>query len=222
MLEVAPNVFLLDGFPRFGINVYLLGDVLVDAGTRLDKNRILRQVKDRPVSVHVLTHAHPDHQGSSKAVCEALEVELWCGEGDKAAMETGDYSKTTPKGRGSRFPNNLMNGPPYPVSRALKEGDSVGEFTVIETPGHTTGHLSYWRESDGVLIVGDTVFGMNIVTFRQGLHEPPTLFTLDPEQNRQSIRKLAKLEPKVLCFGHGKPVDGETFGSFLSSKRDRF
>lgn len=110
-----------------------------------------------------------------------------------------------------------MNGPPYPVSRTLQEGDTVGEFAVIETPGHTPGHLSYWRESDGVLIVGDTVFSMDIVTFRHGLHEPPKLFTLDPEQNRRSIRKLAELEPKLLCFGHGKPVERETFKSFLQT-----
>lgn len=205
MEEIAPDVYLLKGFPRHAINIYLIEDVLIDAGTRLAKNRILRETRGRMVTTHALTHAHPDHNGASKAVSEALDIPLWCGGGDKHAMETGDYSQTTPKGRGAKFPNTLFNGPPHPVAQTLKEGDAVGGFTVIETPGHTPGHVSYWRESDGVLIAGDVVFGMNIVTTVNGLHEPPKLFTLDPALNRDSARKVAALNPQIICFGHGKP-----------------
>ena len=31
------------------------------------------------------------------------------------------------------------------------------------------------------------------------------MFTLDPARNRESIRRLAALEPAVVCFGHGPP-----------------
>ena len=48
----------------------------------------MRQLQGRTVSAHALTHAHPDHQGSSHAVCERLGIPLWCGEGDVPAMET--------------------------------------------------------------------------------------------------------------------------------------
>lgn len=215
-MEIAKDVFLLDGFPAYAINVYVLGDVLIDSGTRMARGRILRQLKGRTITTHALTHAHPDHQGSSKAVCEALSIPLWCGEGDRRAMETGDYSKTTPKGRGSKFPNNLMNGPTFPVEKTIGEGDTVGGFTVIETPGHSPGHVSFWRESDETLIAGDVVFGMNILTTKMGLHEPPKIFTLDPALNRDSARKLAALKPKLICFGHGKPLtDGDAFLRFV-------
>jgi glyoxylase-like metal-dependent hydrolase (beta-lactamase superfamily II) len=44
---------------------------------------------------------------------------------------------------------------------------------------------------------------MNLITTSIGLHEPPNLFTTDKERNRLSIKLLAALEPKILCFGHG-------------------
>ena len=91
MEQVAPDVFLLDGFPKHAINIYLMGDVLLDAGARMDKKRILRQLQRHSVTAHALTHVHPDHQGASKAVCETLDIPLWCPEKEVAAMESGDY-----------------------------------------------------------------------------------------------------------------------------------
>jgi glyoxylase-like metal-dependent hydrolase (beta-lactamase superfamily II) len=56
----------------YAINVYLTGDLIVDAGTRHAGRRILRQVRGHRVSALDLTHAHPDHQGACHAVSEAL------------------------------------------------------------------------------------------------------------------------------------------------------
>jgi hydroxyacylglutathione hydrolase len=67
--------------------VYLAGEVLIDAGTSGDRRRILSQLAGRTVSAHALTHAHPDHFGSSHAVCEALGIPLWCGERDAKVVE---------------------------------------------------------------------------------------------------------------------------------------
>jgi len=44
---------------------------------------------------------------------------------------------------------------------------------------------------------------MNLLTTFVGLHQPPGLFTSDKELNKQSILKLASLQPAILCFGHG-------------------
>jgi glyoxylase-like metal-dependent hydrolase (beta-lactamase superfamily II) len=54
-----------------------------------------------------------------------------------------------------------------------------------------------------VLIAGDVLVDMHMLTTARGLHEPPAHFTADPRLNRQSIKKLAALKPKVICFGHG-------------------
>src|SRR5262249_29447998 len=87
MRRIAEDVWHLSGFPRNLINVYLVGDVLVDAGTRWARRRILRQLKDRPPKLVALTHCHPDHQGSAKAICDHFRVPLACHEADVPAME---------------------------------------------------------------------------------------------------------------------------------------
>jgi hydroxyacylglutathione hydrolase len=207
MKELAPDVHQLSGWPPNAINVYLIGDVLLDAGTRQAEGRIMRQIKGRTLSAHALTHAHPDHQGSSHAICEALEIPLWCGAGDVPAMETpGGISNSQVPGWVNRMQQRFWTGPPHPVARALVEGDEVAGFTVLESPGHSRGHVAYWRESDGVLILGDVFNNMNVKTGIPGLHEPPEVFTPDPARNRESGRRLAALRPRLTCFGHGAPL----------------
>lgn len=88
---------------------------------------------------------------------------------------------------------------------------------MIEVPGHTAGHVAYWRESDRTLILGDVLFNAHLLTGRAGLHEPPAVFTSDPGLNRRSARKLARLRPALVCFGHGPPLrDGGRFAEFIA------
>ena len=206
MKQLADGLYQLSGFPPNGINVYLMGDVIVDAATRHASRRILRQVRGRDVNAHALTHAHPDHQGASKAICDALDVPLWVGEADVPAMETGDLGSRQPDHWVNRTIDRMWSGPPRKVDRALHEGDDVAGFGVLEVPGHSAGHVAYWRESDRALVLGDVLNGMNLLTGIPGLHEPPRIFTPDPARNRESARKLAALEPALVCFGHGPPL----------------
>lgn len=198
MQQLADDLWMLDGTPRNGINVYVAGDVLIDAGTVLDRGRILKQVEDRSIAAHTLTHAHPDHYGSSHAVCKRLDVPLWCGADDVEAVEAGKMVW-----RGGR----MIPGPSgHPVERPLREGDEVAGFQVLDTPGHSPGHVSYWRESDRVLICGDVMWGHNPFTLRGPIREPLGLVTPDPRLNRESARRIAALQPALVCFGHGPPL----------------
>ena len=207
MKQLAEDVYQLSGFPPNAINVYLVGDVLIDAATRQGEKRIMRQIAGRPVNAHALTHAHPDHQGASHAICERLEIPLWCGQADVPAMETpGGVKNSQAPGWLNRLQERYWTGPPHPVARALKEGDEVAGFEVLEVPGHSAGHVAYWRESDRVLILGDVLNNMHVLTGVPGLHEPPTIFTPDPVRNRASARRLAALKPSLVCFGHGAPL----------------
>jgi glyoxylase-like metal-dependent hydrolase (beta-lactamase superfamily II) len=204
--QLADDLWLLRGMPRHAINVYLIGDVLIDAATRRAGRRILSQMRGRQVAAHALTHAHPDHQGASREVCLALGVPLWCHAADADAMEQGTIEQTQPDHPVNRLIHRFWLGPPHPVARRLEEGDLVAGFEVLHVPGHSAGHVAYWRESDRALIVGDVVTNLDTLTGIPGLHEPKRIFTPDPERNRESIRRLAALEPELVCFGHGKPL----------------
>jgi hydroxyacylglutathione hydrolase len=204
--KLADDLYLLDGFPPYGINVYLVGDVLIDAATRHGARRILRQLKGWTVTAHALTHAHPDHQGASHEVCEKLGIPLWCGANDADAMEDGQIMARQPKHPTNTLFGAIMPGPAHPVARRLKEGDEVAGFKVLDVPGHSAGHVAYWRESDRALVLGDVLTNMDVLTGLPGLHQPYSFFTPDPARNRDSARKLAALEPALVCFGHGRPL----------------
>ncbi len=198
MRVLAPGVRQLGGFTANTINVYVVGDVLVDAGTPAARRRILRELDGATVCTHVVTHAHPDHFGSSHAVCETLGLPLWAGELDAEAIETA-----TPVASDTKAGRFLAKGkmpPAHPVARRLREGDEVAGFTVLDVPGHSPGHIALWREQDRTLIAGDVFFN------RPRLGSPPDFLTVDPERNRASMRRLAELRPALALFGHGPPL----------------
>jgi glyoxylase-like metal-dependent hydrolase (beta-lactamase superfamily II) len=198
--QLAEDVYMLRGFPPNAINVYVIGDVLIDAATKFGERRITRQVAGHRLSAHALTHAHPDHQGASHAICERLGIPLWCGASDVHAMETpGGVANSLPPSWQTFVQRRYWTGPPHPVGRALADGDEVGGFAVLEVPGHSAGHVAYWRESDRVLVLGDVLTNMNVMTGATGLHEPLEAFTPDPARNRESARR-------IVCFGHGPPL----------------
>ena len=120
MKQLADDLYILEGFPPYAINVYLLGEVLVDAATRFAARRILRRLRGRTVTLHALTHAHPDHQGSSHAICEALGIPLWCGEADADAMERpGEIMARMPRHWLSGTVGPIWTGPPHPGRAAI-------------------------------------------------------------------------------------------------------
>lgn len=217
--EVAPDVLRIPLQFNDALNAYLLGDTLVDSGLGMVRKRLFAALDGLTVKAHAITHAHFDHIGCSHAVSTELGVPFLCGEGDAGAAEAGRFDRVMPESRPLlRWMARRMSGPPLQVSRRLKEGDEIGGFTVLETPGHTPGHIAFWREADGILVLGDVLFHRNPMTFRRGLQEPFSFATFDPAQNRDSARKLADLNPEVVCFGHGSPLrDTQRFIDFVGS-----
>jgi len=204
MREVARGVWQLSGVPRDLFNVYLLEDVLIDAATRWARGRILRQLRGRRVRLVALTHCHPDHQGSARAICERFGVPLACHEADVPSAE--GRAPMGPRNWVIRLGELFWSGPPCPVGRVLRDGDEVAGFRVVHTPGHTPGHVLFFRESDRVAIAGDVLANIHFLTRRPGLREPPFFFSVDRWQNRRSVQALADLRPSVVCFGHGPPL----------------
>jgi hydroxyacylglutathione hydrolase len=203
--ELAPGLALARGGPGRSLNVYLLGDVVVDSGVRWSRRRLARQFAGRQLVAHVVTHAHFDHAGSSAWLCRTLGVPLWCGAGDAAAITSGRVD-THGSPLVNRLQRTLAPVSAHPVSRALREGDLVGGFEVLEVPGHSRGALAFWRERDRVLVCGDVVANFGLRPSRPRLVLAPAALSSDYAQNRRSATRLAGLRPRLACFGHGFAV----------------
>lgn len=207
--QLAPGLVQIPLDPIAGINAYLVGDVLVDAGGRQHAKALLKAVAGRPVAVHALTHAHPDHQGSSKAVTEALGIPFAVPAGETGPAETGDFSGGA-RTRRAQWSARLFGGPGRPVDRALQPGDELGGFTVLALPGHSPGHVGYWREADRALVAGDALRNLSYATGRGRPALPAWFFNSDQDEVIASAQQIATLRPALLAFGHGRPVIGES------------
>ena len=128
----------------------------------------------------ILTHRHPDHQGSLPAVLTlAADATGYAGAGDLDAI-------TSPR-------------PLVPVG----DGDKVFDLEIIETPGHTPGHLSVLSPDASLLIAGDALNGSN-----GGVIGADPRFTPDMATANLSVKKLAGYQFDTVVFGHGEPVEG--------------
>jgi glyoxylase-like metal-dependent hydrolase (beta-lactamase superfamily II) len=126
----------------------------------------------------ILTHKHPDHVGSIDDVLERAS-------GTAVYAGAPDISEITA----------VVD--PRPVG----DGDSVFDLGIIETPGHTPGHISVHDSAAGVLVVGDALNGAD-----GGVVGPDPGFSEDMAVANDSLRKLAGLSYEVALFGHGEPV----------------
>ena len=216
MKNLAPNVWRLKEFPLPAINVYLAEDVLIDAGRTWDRRRIFGEIEGRELSMLALTHAHPDHQGVAKDVCDARGIPLACHAGDVDAME-GRRTVAASSHPIAQMSNRFWAGPPHEVGRVLAEGDEVAGFRVVHAPGHSAGEVIFFRDSDRVAICGDVIRSMSYATGRPLIAEPPDFYNADSAENRRSIRKLADLNPSQILPGHGPAVtDIAAFERFVS------
>jgi len=131
-----------------------------------------------------------------------------------------------------RFAPGLFKGRDFgDTVQALSEGATVpglgDEWRLVETPGHTPGHVSLWRERDAVLIAGDAVATMNADSGRgvfgnPVVSPPPMPVTYDWYAVRKSLETLAALKPKLIATGHGEPVEGATATAQLTGLAETF
>jgi glyoxylase-like metal-dependent hydrolase (beta-lactamase superfamily II) len=209
MRELAEGVWQLPGLIPNLINAYVIrtpeGDVVIDAATRWAGGRFLRALRGRRLALVALTHVHPDHQGTAHEICTRCRVPLACHEADAEVME--GLRPTVPGTAIIRLFERILCGPPHPVARRFRGGEMLGEWEVVPTPGHTPGHVSFFRRRDGVILVGDLVRHAGLRKRTGRLSEPPHFFSADFRENRRSIRKLLEMRPRLMLFGHGPPLD---------------
>jgi glyoxylase-like metal-dependent hydrolase (beta-lactamase superfamily II) len=214
MLEVANGVYQI---PNSFVNLYLIleadGLTLIDAGLAKSGPQVVleaiaklgREPKD--LKRILFTHSDPDHTGG------AAELKHVSGSSLQASAHEASMMA---QGQPGRPPNNafvrLMIGLMVPRIAAqtadvlLEDGQDIpvlGGLHVINTPGHTPGHLSFYSSGQKVLFAGDSMrCEKNELSFGPGP------FTWNLEAGIESVRKQAKLEVDLVCCGHGPVVRG--------------
>jgi glyoxylase-like metal-dependent hydrolase (beta-lactamase superfamily II) len=217
------------------------GWVLVDAGLRGQDEAIMRwareHIGDTPPSAIVLTHAHFDHIGSLEALLQHWDVPVWVHR-DELPFVTGalSYPPPDPTVGGGLMARLAALYPRDPIDlgarvRTLPDDGQVPELVEwqwIATPGHSPGHVSFFRERDRALIVGDAFCTtkqesfLAVATQRPELHGPPAYFTIDWDAARDSVRRLAALNPGIVAPSHGRPMSGPETTDALRHLADRF
>lgn len=221
-MEISPGVHSLGDKSGGWVRALLIDDgaglTLIDTLYASDGKLVLealRRLGRKPSDIKniIISHAHQSHIRGLAALRTASGARVYAHEFE-ADVLAGRRQYELPPGLGlwPRRPLRLYPyqvglvlrlkmPPPIEVDHTLKDGDHVGPLSVLHSPGHSPGSLSFYWPERRVLIVADAVSTWPDVM----LGWPQINF--DERQNRESMGKLCDLSAaEVLCVGHGDPV----------------
>ncbi|WP_134700736.1 MBL fold metallo-hydrolase [Ammoniphilus sp. YIM 78166] len=230
------------------VNICLVGNpetkdfVLIDAGMPESANEIISVTEERfgsnsrPKAI-ILTHGHFDHVGAIIELVEHWDVPVYAHELELPFL-TGQmsYPEPDPTVEGGMVAKMSPLFPNQPIHlgnhvQMLPSDGSVPElqgFRWIHTPGHTPGHVAFFREEDRSLIAGDAFVTVKqeslykVLTQKLEISGPPRYLTTDWQAAWESVRKLEALRPTVAVTGHGLPMSGEMLSSSLNKLVNEF
>ncbi len=253
--EIAPGVYVFEvGKGLMRSNVYFLRSglswALVDAASMTCSLAIQKAAEalfgpdTRPTSI-LLTHDHPDHAGSALTLARLWDRPVYVHRDEMPLVFGGistfaDYANPLDRwlilpllqALGSRRAEAIIARASFKdVARPLDPAaplPGLPEWEAIPTPGHTPGHVAFFRRSDRVLIAGDALVTVNLnspwglMLTRQEVSGPPWYTTWNWQLAKQSVASLALLEPVVLAGGHGVPMTGPETAGRVRAFSDRF
>jgi glyoxylase-like metal-dependent hydrolase (beta-lactamase superfamily II) len=247
VFEIAPDV----AYRRLAlVNIVLVGQprglgngwVLIDAGLPGTDGIIAGIAEARftsrgkPLAI-VMTHGHFDHVGALHTLAERWNVPVYAHPLEMPYLNgRSAYPPPDTSVGGGLFSRLAMLFPRSPVDvspwlHPLPEDGSVPGmpgFRWIHTPGHAAGHVSFWRQSDRLLIAGDAFVttaqesAYAVAVQEPELHGPPMYFTHDWQEAAKSVRRLAALEPDVVVTGHGRAMRGDAMRRSLHRLANEF
>ena len=244
--EVRPDIY---AYTIQVVNLSMVGDrnnatgwTLVDAGMPKSADTIIKEAENRfgpdarPNGI-VLTHGHFDHVGAIIELIEHWDVPVYAHESEIPYL-TGvkSYPDADPTVEGglvarmsSFFPNEPINlgghVKPLPSDGLIPV---LNDWKWVHTPGHSPGHVSFFRESDGALIAGDAFVTVKqeslfkVLIQNQEISGPPRYFTSDWKQAWHSVEKLKDLKPTVAITGHGLPMEDQALTENLTRLVNEF
>ncbi len=217
---IAAGVWVLRGGRPKTTHCYLLeepdgGVTLFDAGSA-GMRGAMRTAVARLGGVRRVVLGHADCQARGGAA--AVDAPIYCHPLERSAAESPnpfrDYWDLRRLSRPAQLylPYLLRSsdGGALEISGTVEEGQEIAGFKVVHLPGHAPGQIGLFRADDGLALVSDCFYTLNPETgIGNAAHVPNPAFNLDTEQARESIRKLATLNPKAAWPAHAKPVFGD-------------
>jgi glyoxylase-like metal-dependent hydrolase (beta-lactamase superfamily II) len=221
--EVVPGLFRLGGIS--GVNAYLWlpqpgqstpGEaILFDCGWPWSGRDVMANLAELGCGLGnlrtiAITHGDFDHSGPLAALTAEGRTEIIAHDLEAPRLASGRW-RTLPGNGTSLDPMILAAGPAYrlwsprpvQVTRPIQDGDAIGGgWIAVHTPGHTPGHTAFFHSATRVLIAGDALGSER----RGHLRLPKRIYAEDWEAALRSVRKLAGLQPEVMCFGHGREL----------------
>jgi glyoxylase-like metal-dependent hydrolase (beta-lactamase superfamily II) len=237
-IEVTPDLY---SYTTQIVNVCFIGGrgdefVLVDAGMPKSAQSIISEIENRfgsnarPKAI-LLTHAHFDHVGALLDLLRHWDVPVYAHKAELPYLQgEKDYERPDQTVEGGMvvkmsplFPTESINISSR-VSPLHDDGSipELPEWEWIHTPGHTEGHVSFFRKRDRALIVGDAFITtkqenlFDVITQKLEISGPPRYLTTDWKAAKKSVEHLASLHPEVAITGHGKPVEGKWLAEHLA------
>ncbi len=233
--RVADGVWLLRGDFRGAMNVYFLEDgdgvVQFDAGTKAMRKAAAFEARQLGgLKRVVLGHAHCDHRGTAPF----LGVPVQCHPDEVAEAENPapmppywDLSLLPVAPVRWLYPTlaRRWDGGAVRIDSTVAEGEVVAGFEVLHFPGHAPGLIGLWRERDRLAIVSDVVYLVDSARLKP-LPEgeasvPHPAFSWDHRKAKESVRRLAALEPRTVATGHDRPLRGENLRETLERAADK-
>ena len=189
----------------------------------------------------VLTHGHFDHVGAARDLADHWNVPVYAHPLEHPYLNgQKEYPKPNVAAGGGlmsllsplfpRDPINLQDRlRTLSADEHRAESSILPGWEVILTPGHTPGHVSFFRREDRTLLAGDAFCTTKPESFFEAaivqqpeLHGPPAYFTQDWNQARASVQRLAGLGALIVAPGHGKPMAGANVPEALRELASRF
>jgi glyoxylase-like metal-dependent hydrolase (beta-lactamase superfamily II) len=229
------------------VNIIMIGLptdkwVLIDAGMPGSGKTIIEVAEKRfgagtvPECI-VLTHGHFDHIGGVEDLLQHWKVPVYAHYLELPFLNgSRSYPEPDPSVEGGVLAKIADIYPYKPVNiaevvRPLSSHANLPFFEDwewIHTPGHSPGHVSFFRKKDKVLISGDAVITVRqdslykVLTQSKELNGPPRYFTNDWDLAKASVETLSKLEPEFLISGHGQFLSGDALKTGLKQLADSF
>lgn len=192
---------------------YVFIDASMDSKGR-DIAFALEKLKAPSSSVRgvILTHWHNDHSGGADYIQKICTRPVYCHENEGKMLIAGKknsfaskLSRSIPELGPLVLLKGLLNeGPAIQLARfnPVVSGDIIFEqFEIIETPGHTGGHISIFDRKNKTLFAGDA-----LATVNDQIRRMARIVTEDLNQAYLSMIKLLSYDFDVLCPGHRRPL----------------